>query len=178
MNLQAIINSNDSLPLWNGWNVLLGGARRTNACLRLSLSISNHFHSNETLLFVQSWVCLSLSDQKWSMICQIVFVCMHFFNYLPWNHYWTSNPIVMPVIVSTEILQLAWLAGGRPFEVSVDVQLANNPLILKASSICYLKRAENSVVVTKFLCGHFVCGTYTFRGNNFEWSQAPRKLHN
>ena len=65
-------------------------------------------------------------------------------------YYWTSNPIVIPVIVSTEILLLAWLAGGRPFEVSVDVQLANNPLILKASSICYLKRAENSVVVTKF----------------------------
>ena len=92
-------------------------------------------------------------------------------------YYWTSNPIVIPVIVSAEILLLAWLAGGRPFEVSVDVQLANNPLILKASSICYLKRAENSVVVTKFLCGHFVCGTYTFRGNNFEWSQVQRKPH-
>ena len=134
MKLQSIINSNDSLPLWNGWNVLLGGGWRTNACLRLSLSISNYLHSNETLLFIQSWICFSLSDQQWSIICQI---CI-FFNYLPWNHYWTSYPIVIPVIVSTEILQLAWLAGGRPFEVSVDVQLANNPLILKASSICYL----------------------------------------
>ena len=127
-------------------------------------------------LFKVEYVSVFLTRNEAWFAKLYLYVCI-FFNYLPWNHYWTSNPIVMPVIVSTEILQLAWLAGGRPFEVSVDVQLANNPLILKASSICYLKRAENSVVVTKFLCGHFVCGTYTFRGNNFEWSQVQREPH-